>query len=184
MNRERLLEDLAQHRSDPNRPTRVTLIKSRFLGLVNDDDKRDAPKKIHCIVLGMYDTARQGPDAAREIDRIIQEDTQEAYLAYIAAGKPTVEECRSGNIRYPAPRDLLHFIFNCLGTAAMELTPRHQAQVYFVEFLKELQNMPKIKLPDASGDELDEIELYNITPENGYGGFAQWLWDLNQSESL
>lgn len=163
---------------------RVTLIESQFLNLIKADDKWEAPKKIHCVVRALFDTATQPPDAARAIDRIIQEDTQDAHLAYLSADKPTAEQLRNGDIRYPAPSDLLHWLFNCMGTAAMELTPHHKAQVYMVETLKELQNLPKTKLPDATGDELDEIELYNINPDNGYGGFAQWLWDLNQSESL
>ncbi|CAG8949287.1 hypothetical protein HYFRA_00004912 [Hymenoscyphus fraxineus] len=153
----------------------------QFQDLATPDPNWAAPNKIHRTITALLTAKKTPTDTAQEIHQIITTDTQEAYLSYTSIPAPTASQVQNGEIRYPAPSDLLHFLFRCIGMAAMEISPHDAGQDHLIAMLQELMAIPRVNLPDASGGKLGEVEIYCITPENGYAGLAQLLWDLNQN---
>ncbi|CAG8981876.1 hypothetical protein HYALB_00014007 [Hymenoscyphus albidus] len=153
----------------------------QFRDLATTDPNWTAPRKIHRTITAFLTAKKTPTDTAQEIHQIITTDTQESYLSYTSIPTPTASQLQNGEIRYPAPSDLLHFLFRCVGMAAMEISPHDAGQDYLIEMLQEFMAIPRVRLPDATGGKLGEVEIYCITPENGYAGLAQLLWDLNQN---
>jgi hypothetical protein len=133
---------------------------------------------LHNLVNGIVDPRT----AAETIDQIIVSDCQETYLSYTSVPKPTAEQIASGSIRAPDPAGWLQFLWNSFGKAAMVIPYDHAGQDRLVGLIQELQRLPPQKLPYVVWGKLIEKELYILTDKNGYDGFKQWLWELDQGK--
>lgn len=120
--------------------------------------------------------------AAKTIDQIIVSDCQKAYSSYTSVPKPTAEQIASGSVQAPDPAGWLQFLWNSFGRAAMVIPYDHAGQDRQVGLIQELQRLPPQKLPYVVWGDLIEKEIYILTDKNGYDGFRQWLWELDQGK--
>lgn len=148
----------------------------------NEDDESSKRMKIilHDVVNGVQDPA----SAAQSIDIIIVKDCEEAYSSYTSTPNPTIEQIESEEIRSPQPDEWLQLLWNIMGHAAMVIPFDHPGQDRLVSLLQELQRMPLHKVPWFFSDKVITKDIYNLTPENEYDYFQQWLWELDQGDSV
>ncbi|KAJ0108332.1 hypothetical protein J7T55_005309 [Diaporthe amygdali] len=118
--------------------------------------------------------------AARTIDKIVVDECQEAFVSYTSVPNPTPEQLADGTILSPQPAGWEHFLWNCLGIAAMKLPADDASQDRLVSLVQELQRLPRHTVPWLAAGCLKEKELWNLSRENGYAYFKQWLWELHE----
>lgn len=147
-----------------------------------EDDESSKRIKIifHDVVNGVQDPA----SAAKVIDSVIVKDCEEAFISYTSVSNSTTEQIENGRIRTPQPDEWLQLLWNSFGQAAIVIPFDHPGQDRLVSLLQGLQRMPLHKVPWFYSDKIIDKKIYNLTPENGYDYFQQWLWELDQGEHL
>lgn len=128
------------------------------------------------LINGSVDPA----SAARTIDKIVSDQCQEAFASYTSLPNPTPEQLADGTVSSPQPAGWECFLWNCLGIAAMKLPADDASQDRLVSLVQELQRLPRRAVPSLTAGCLGEKELWNLSPENGYAYFGDWLSELNE----
>lgn len=131
---------------------------------------------IRDLINGSVDPA----SAARSIDKIVVDECQEAFVSYTSVPNPTPEQLADGTVLSPRPAGWEFFLWNCLGIAAMKLPADDASQDRLVSLVQELQRLPRRAVPSLTAGRLGEKELWNLSRENGYAYFGDWLSELHE----
>ncbi|KAF4632848.1 hypothetical protein G7Y89_g5270 [Cudoniella acicularis] len=147
----------------------------------DSEDDKNLTATLHDLINGKIDPRA----AAQTIDQIMVKVNEADVISYNSVPNPTAEMIENGTIRAPQPDGWLHYIWRYLGTTAMGIPPYHSGQDQLVSLFQELQCLPTRKLLRlVDGEKLEETEIWNLTPENKYNGFQQWLWELHEGHFL
>jgi hypothetical protein len=102
-------------------------------------------------------------DAAQKIDSVI------------------VTDLRSGKSN-SHPLGWEHYLWDSIGRSAMVVPADHAGQDRLVQFLQDIQNLPKTTIPFAANGAEHEKIFWTLNASNGYSGLSQWLWELKEGK--
>ncbi|KYK57257.1 hypothetical protein DCS_04264 [Drechmeria coniospora] len=149
---------------------------------ISDPDDFEQEKKIAMTIENVVNGVIEPAAAAKVIDDTVVEYCQSAQSSYTlppGATAPT-RPAGDGANGVPRPTGWLKYLWDCLGKASMTVPADHPGQDGLVCLLQALQGMPKHTVPVKVGVEFVDKELWSLTADNGYEGFEQWLWELDQ----
>lgn len=113
--------------------------------------------------------------AATVVDDIISGECRQGAARYEAAAEDEKEAVNSSGIRGWQK----YLYVDLIAAAAMMIPSEDTAQDSLVMLVQELNALPKHTVPCVLPDgSMCWKELWNITPEEDYDGFRQWLWEI------
>ncbi|KAH6876632.1 hypothetical protein B0T10DRAFT_521116 [Thelonectria olida] len=142
------------------------------------DDERET--QLQDAFQDLVDGAISPQDAARAIDGIITSDCQEAYEAYRSWQASAEKQSDNESVPGPQPAGWQKYLWDCFGMSAMKMAAESPAQDRLVDLFKELQNLPRHTVPWLCNGEMIEKTLWELTRQNSYDYFDQWMWELDQ----
>ncbi|KAI2641402.1 hypothetical protein GGS26DRAFT_535554 [Hypomontagnella submonticulosa] len=141
-----------------------------------DADDTDSEKRIATVIQDLIDGSQKPASAARIIHETVVVDCRDAQASLDSVPDPSHEQLENG----PQPDGWMKFAWDCLGKAAMKVPADHEGQDKLIALVQELRQLPKASIPWVAVGGITETALWDLTKENGYGGLAQWLWELDQ----
>ena len=78
-----------------------------------------------------------------------------------------------------SPAGWRQYLWMCLGKAAEQVPYDHPGAAHLVSLVEALQRLPPRTVSYTAYDgRSEQDEVWEITPESGYGGLEQWLWEV------
>jgi hypothetical protein len=104
-------------------------------------------------------------DAARKVDSIIITDLARADSESHALGWE-------------------QHLWDTIGRSAMVIPAEHPGQEKLIEFLQDIQKLPRTTMSYSVAGVQHEKVFWSLTASNHYANLAQWLWELNEGANF